>query len=63
MNPLYLIAVIVISLLYVWTLYNIPIVVAGLRNLCSGKRKIKNFLVQKHVHKKDGNEEKINKKL
>jgi len=41
MNPLYLIAVIVISLLYVWTLYNIPIVVAGLRNLRSGKRKRK----------------------
>ena len=41
MNPLYLIAVLVISLIYVWTLYNIPIVVAGVRNLRSGKRKRK----------------------
>ena len=41
MNPLYLVAFTVISLLYVWTLYNIPIVVAGIRNLCSGKRKKK----------------------
>lgn len=48
MNPLYLIAVIFISLLYVWTLYNIPIVVAGVRNarahvrnLRSSKRKKK----------------------
>ena len=38
---LFLTAVIVISLLYVWTLYNIPIVVAGIRNLRSGKRKRK----------------------
>jgi cellulose synthase/poly-beta-1,6-N-acetylglucosamine synthase-like glycosyltransferase len=29
----------VISLLYIWTLYNIPIVVAGVRNLRSSKRK------------------------
>jgi len=41
MNPLYLVAVLVISLIYVWTLYNIPIVVAGVRNLRSGKRKRK----------------------
>jgi len=41
MNPLYLVAVIVISLVYIWTLYNIPIVVAGVRNLRSGKRKKK----------------------
>lgn len=39
MNPLYLILVLVVSLVYVWTLYNIPIVVAGVRNLRSGKRK------------------------
>ena len=38
MNPLYFVAVIVISIVYVWTLYNIPIVVAGVRNLRSGKR-------------------------
>ena len=41
MNLLYLVAILVISLLYVWTLYNIPIVVAGVRNLRSGKRKKK----------------------
>jgi len=41
MNPLYFVAIVVISLLYVWTLYNIPIVVAGVRNLRSGKRKRK----------------------
>jgi cellulose synthase/poly-beta-1,6-N-acetylglucosamine synthase-like glycosyltransferase len=41
MNPLYVIAILVISLLYVWTLYNIPIVVAGVRNLRSSKRKKK----------------------
>ena len=41
MNPLYLGAVIVISLVYIWTLYNIPIVVAGVRNLRSNKRKKK----------------------
>jgi len=39
MNPLYWVLVLVISLVYVWTLYNIPIVVAGVRNLRSGKRK------------------------
>ena len=39
MNPLYLVAVVVISLLYVWTLYNIPIVVAGVRSLRSSRRK------------------------
>ena len=41
MNPLYLVLVLVISLLYVWTLYNVPIVVAGVRNLRSVKRKKK----------------------
>jgi len=41
MHPLYLIAIVVISLLYVWTIYNIPIVVAGVRNLRSSKRKMK----------------------
>jgi len=41
MNPLYLVAVLVISIIYVWTLYNIPIVVAGVRNLRSSKRKKK----------------------
>jgi cellulose synthase/poly-beta-1,6-N-acetylglucosamine synthase-like glycosyltransferase len=39
MNPLYFVAVLVISLIYAWTLYNIPIVVAGIRNLRSGKHK------------------------
>jgi len=32
-NPLYLAAILVISLLYVWTLYNVPIFVAGVRRL------------------------------
>jgi cellulose synthase/poly-beta-1,6-N-acetylglucosamine synthase-like glycosyltransferase len=41
MNPLYFAAVLVIALIYVWTLYNIPIVVAGVRNLRSGKQKRK----------------------
>ena len=41
MNPLYWVAIFVISLLYAWTLYNIPIVVAGVRNLRSSKRKKK----------------------
>jgi cellulose synthase/poly-beta-1,6-N-acetylglucosamine synthase-like glycosyltransferase len=39
MNPLYLGAVAVISLLYIWTLYNLPIVIVGIRNLRSNKRK------------------------
>jgi len=41
MNLLYFVAVLVISIIYVWTLYNIPIVVAGVRSLRSGKRKKK----------------------
>ncbi|MGD9131083.1 MAG: hypothetical protein PVH73_05865 [Candidatus Bathyarchaeota archaeon] len=36
-----MVAVIVISLLYAWTLCNIPIVVAGVRSLSLGKRKRK----------------------
>ena len=43
MNPLYLIMILVISLLYVWTIYNIPIVVAGVKNLCSNRLKKKIF--------------------
>lgn len=39
MNPIYLVAIFVVSLLYVWTLYNVPIVVAGVKNLCANKRK------------------------
>ncbi|MGD9131102.1 MAG: glycosyltransferase family 2 protein [Candidatus Bathyarchaeota archaeon] len=41
MNPLYFVTFLVITLIYVWTLYNIPIVVAGVRNLRSGKQKRK----------------------
>ncbi|MCW4015254.1 MAG: glycosyltransferase family 2 protein [Candidatus Bathyarchaeota archaeon] len=41
MNPFYLLAILAISLLYVWTLYNIPIVVAGVKHLRSGKNKKK----------------------
>jgi cellulose synthase/poly-beta-1,6-N-acetylglucosamine synthase-like glycosyltransferase len=41
MNPLYFGAVVVISLLYIWTLYNVPIVVAGIKNLHLNKRKKK----------------------
>ena len=41
MNPLYFVSVILISLIYVWTIYNIPIVVAGVRSLRLGKRKKK----------------------
>ena len=39
MNPLYLAAILVISLLYVWTLYNVPIVAAGVRHLRKTKSK------------------------
>ncbi len=38
MNPLYWVIIPVISLLYAWTFYNIPVIVAGIRNLRSGKR-------------------------
>lgn len=41
MYPLYFVAVLIISIVYAWTLYNIPIVVAGVRNLRSSKRKKK----------------------
>ena len=41
MNLLYLVAFLVVSIIYVWTLYNIPIVVAGVRHLRSDKRKRK----------------------
>ena len=46
MNPLYLVAVIILSLIYVWTLYNVPIVVAGARSLRSSKRKKKLSLIE-----------------
>lgn len=39
MNPLYIVAVLVLSLLYVWTIYNIPILVVGVRKLRSSNRK------------------------
>lgn len=44
-NPLYLAAVVVISLLYVWTLYNVPILVTGIRRLHKNKNKKRDFSV------------------
>ena len=46
MNPLSVVAVGVFSVIFVWTLYNIPILVAGVRNLrrSSGKRRKFSFL-------------------
>jgi len=45
-NPLSIVAVGVFSVIFVWTLYNIPILVAGVRNLrrSSGKRRKFSFL-------------------
>lgn len=37
MTLLYSVAVVLISLIYFWTLYNLPIVVTGVRKLCSNK--------------------------
>ena len=39
MNPLYFAAIIVIFFLYAWTLYNVPIVVAGVKHLRQKKNK------------------------
>jgi cellulose synthase/poly-beta-1,6-N-acetylglucosamine synthase-like glycosyltransferase len=39
MNPLYVVAILVISLLYAWTLYNVPILVTGIRHLHGTKNK------------------------
>ncbi|MFQ5836394.1 MAG: hypothetical protein ACE5HG_00905, partial [Candidatus Bathyarchaeia archaeon] len=48
MNPLYVVAVGVLSVIYVWTLYNIPILVAGVRNLRrSGEKRRKISLLSK----------------
>jgi len=38
LNPLYLAAVLVISLVYVWTLYNLPILLVGVRSLRRGRK-------------------------
>ncbi|WNZ29531.1 MAG: glycosyltransferase family 2 protein [Candidatus Bathyarchaeota archaeon] len=43
MHPLSVVAIAVLSLLYVWTIYNVPIVVSGVRSLCS-KRTTKNCM-------------------
>jgi cellulose synthase/poly-beta-1,6-N-acetylglucosamine synthase-like glycosyltransferase len=43
MNPLYLVAIIVISLLYAWTLYNVPILVIGVSHLRKNKSKKQKF--------------------
>jgi len=48
LNPLHIVAVGVLSVLYVWTLYNIPILVAGVRHLRgSGERRKKSSLFGK----------------
>ncbi len=39
MNPLYFAAILVISLLYVWTAYNLPILAVGVRHLCRSRNK------------------------
>ena len=39
MNPLYIAAILVISLIYVWTLYNVPILLVGVRHLHRTKNK------------------------
>ncbi|TSA55913.1 glycosyltransferase family 2 protein [bacterium] len=39
MNPLYFVAILVISLIYVWTVYNVPILVVGVRHLHMTKNK------------------------
>jgi len=39
MNPLYLVAILIISLLYGWTAYNVPILVVGVRHLRRTKNK------------------------
>lgn len=43
MNPLYLVAIIVVSLLYAWTLYNVPILVVGVSHLRKSKSKKQEF--------------------
>jgi cellulose synthase/poly-beta-1,6-N-acetylglucosamine synthase-like glycosyltransferase len=43
MNPLYLAAIIVISLVYAWTLYNVPILVIGVSRLRKNKSKKQKF--------------------
>ena len=45
MNPLCLVAVVVISLTYVWTLYNVPILVTGIRSLHKNKKNKRDFSV------------------
>jgi len=41
LNPLYIVAVAVLSVLYVWTLYNIPVLVVGVKDLRLSTRKKK----------------------
>ena len=45
MNPLYFAAILIISLLYAWTLYNVPIVVAGVRHLRRTKNKKRKLVI------------------
>lgn len=47
-NPLHIVAVGILSVIYVWTLYNIPILVAGVRHLRrSGEKTRKISLLSK----------------
>ena len=39
MNPVYLVSIVIISLLYVWTFYNIPILAIGVRHFYKTKNK------------------------
>jgi len=39
MNPLYLIFTLILSIIYVWTLYNVPVTIAGVRRLLQTRQK------------------------
>jgi cellulose synthase/poly-beta-1,6-N-acetylglucosamine synthase-like glycosyltransferase len=39
MNPLYLIFTLILSIIYVWTLYNVPVTIAGVRRLLQIRQK------------------------
>jgi len=41
LNPLYLIFTFILSIIYVWTLYNVPVTLAGVRRLLQDSRKEK----------------------
>jgi len=39
LNPLYLIFILILLIIYVWTLYNVPVTLAGIRHLLRASRK------------------------